>query len=128
MPKETLTAYKAHRYDRSNSIHSHKPGAAKSQANNAERASTKANTSKYRQPSVSPPKARNKGKKAAGRKEQSKILTPSRKLESRDGFAMTNSVNIPHLSPASHSEFTRNNSLQFTTHFGEQSLNMNPLS
>ena len=95
-----------------------------------DRISTKANTSK-RQSSISPPKSRKKQKNASLRKDskdKSKISASTRKVDSREGFTMTNSVNIPHLSPASHSEFTRNNSLQFTTHLGDSSSTTNPLS
>lgn len=59
------------------------------------------------------------GQREGKQKEQNKTSVSKRRT-GREGLTMTSSLNIPQLSPANHSEFTRNSSLQFTTHLCEQ--------
>lgn len=76
--------------------------AIKPKDKNLSRNSTNTNTSKYKKKSTIP-KQHNGKTKNSNIKDQNKTLIPKRKAQSRDGFTMTNSVNIPQLSPASHS-------------------------
>lgn len=127
MSKLCTSPYQVHRFERTNSITSHLQGLAKPKIKNLSRHSTKTNTSKSKKSSNIPRQSSAK-KKTATLKDQNKTTVSNRKVESRDGFPMTSSVNIPDLSPASRYEFTRNNSLQFTTHLGDQSSNVSPLT
>lgn len=79
MPKDTLTSYKAHQYERSNSIRSQRQPASKIKAKNVDRTSTKTNTSKNRQGSASPSKPLGKVKYTTSKKEHSKVFSVSRK-------------------------------------------------
>ena len=88
--------------------------------------SSKTNTSRHHQSSTSPLKRTSKCQPLSQPK-LNRPLSVNKSTRVQRSIPMASSVHLPHLSPASHSEFTRNNSLQFSTNFGQQSIMLNPL-